>query len=305
MIEKGADVNSKNIFDKKKPFEKAFRKGTTPLIEASKNGFKEICHLLIEKGANVNTKKKKICGMLGFDYTAVNYALQYCYKEIAKLLIENEYDINDEDAYSAFLFASEMGYIDICILMIQKGININKITYGLSIASENGRKEICELLIQNGVDVNKFEYDYTPLMMASKNGHKEICELLIANGADVNSVSTHLDHYIDYTPLMFAIQGGHLEVCRLLIKNGANLYASTDYLEWAHNIVYHFGSRKYTPFKLSIVFGHKDICELLIDSGINVKRFGLYHLVLYKMNWNDLYKKVIWNYRKHMLAIYN
>ena len=79
LIEKGADVNIKNI--------KNFN--VTPLIYASRNGHKEVVELLIKNGALVDTKDKH-------GWTALMQASRNGHKEVAELLIDNKANVNVE-----------------------------------------------------------------------------------------------------------------------------------------------------------------------------------------------------------------
>ncbi len=289
----------------------SYTSGETALIYACRYGSKEICELLIEKGANVHYKD---------DYNGVSpliVATKEGQKHICELLIANGVDVNAKVSHingtdefynehyidlSALLVASKKGYKEICELLIKNGANVNITNkYGktpLMCASANGHKEICELLIEKGADKLT-----GALINATINGHREICELLIEKGANVNgkckkydcvcglyNKSTkheycweHKSKYGNMSVLMFAIINVQEDICKLLIANGADVESE---LLWACKI------RK------------RSICMSLIHLGAFVKPYGKAHLMMHELGWKDLYKKVVWNRRKHLIGLY-
>ena len=114
--------------------------------------------------------------------------------ELVKKLIEDGININFQDlttCYTALIYASQKGYLDICKLLIDSGADVNiQDKHGsspLMFTIISSKKDICELLIANGAGVNIQNcHGDTALTIASYQGKKEICELLINAGADVN-----------------------------------------------------------------------------------------------------------------------
>jgi ankyrin repeat protein len=138
LINLGVDVNIKD------------KNGSTALIYASRNGYKDIVELLLKYKADINIKNK-------FGNTALIYALRNGYKEIVELLLKYKADVNIKDNYGST---------------------------ALILASYNGHIEIVELLLKHGADVNIQNLSgNTALILASYNEHKEIVELLKRHGA--------------------------------------------------------------------------------------------------------------------------
>ena len=72
--------------------------GSTPLIEASRKGYKEIAKLLIENGADVNCKLEYTTDIESIEgWTSLHVAAAKGYKVIAELLIIKGADVNAMD----------------------------------------------------------------------------------------------------------------------------------------------------------------------------------------------------------------
>ncbi len=156
------------------------------LIDASREGRKDVVELLLAKGADVNAKTNT-------GTTALWMASAIGHKEVVQALLANGADVNakNNDGETAL-----MG------------------------ASRDGHKEVVQVLLANGADANamtNYYYDgETALMMASRKGHKEVVQALLAKGADVNAKSNDGE-----TALMGASRDGHKEVVGLLLDKGA------------------------------------------------------------------------------------
>jgi hypothetical protein len=126
----------------------------TPLHYAAENGYKEVCEVLIEYGADVDAKTK--------------------------------------DTWTPLYYAARNGHREVCEILIRHGANVNaKSQYGwtpLYSAARGGHEEVCEFLLESGAHVNaESKKGWTALHIAAHEGHKEACKILIDNGADVNA----------------------------------------------------------------------------------------------------------------------
>ncbi len=244
MIDEGADVKFSN------------EDGLTALYIASDNGFKEICALLIAKGADVNSGSVTIKGETTVIYNPLIGASYKGYKEICSLLIENGADVNVKRSMGGttpLIIATRQGHKEICSLLIEKGADMYSKNSALYNAVGNGHKEICEILIANGADVNNVEFNmfgsspqYTLLMIASFKGFKEICQILIANGANVNAKDS-----IGWTALMIATMWNKKDICELLIEKGADIKAEGTI----------------TAYKIASMKGYEALQDLLNEKG--------------------------------------
>src|SRR3989338_4266012 len=104
-------------------------------------------------------------------------------------------DVNaqDEDGWTALIWAVLDKHPETAKLLIDKGANVNaKSNNGwtpLLAAAYNGYAETAKLLIDKGANVNAKggAYGSVTLMSAAEQGHSEIVKLLIDKGAQVNA----------------------------------------------------------------------------------------------------------------------
>jgi len=140
--------------------------------------------MLIIAGANIETKNN-------FGNTVLTLAIQYGYKNVAKLFLN---------------------------LLNQKNIPVNLNTYNytssLMIAVSLGHKEIIELLLDIGIDINTTDpADNNALIMAVFFGHKEIVKLVLDRGADINAKNSEGE-----TALMLAKKSNFNDIAELIEK---------------------------------------------------------------------------------------
>jgi hypothetical protein len=170
-----ADVNSKQ------------KDGWTPLHFASHNGHKDVCALLLDRGADVHARNNA-------GQTALHFASQSGHKDVCVLLIEFRtwrslwirIDMNAKDCNGSTSLhsASLRGHPDVCGLLLDRGaskfLRDNDGETPLYRASHNGHKDVCALLLDRGADVDAKQKDgCTPLYIASGKGHKDVCALLL------------------------------------------------------------------------------------------------------------------------------
>ena len=145
LLNQGVDVNS-NAY------------GRTALLWAAQNKHMDIVRLLIEKGANVNTKDKNTGTPL--IYEVINGQL-----DMVKLLLDKGADLNmvsgPVDA-TALIYAVFQNNKDAVQFLVKRGADVNvKDKLGmtaLKYAVLAGNKEIGRILIENGAKEGKEEY---------------------------------------------------------------------------------------------------------------------------------------------------
>jgi len=111
--------------------------------------------------------------------------------------------------------------------LLTKGANVNATDAegytAIIYASAYGYVEIMKKLIAKGADVSKLRNDVNPVFAAVNNNNTVALDLLIAAGADINCIDIN-----GYTPLMFAAQEGYIESVEYLISKGAKIDAENN-----------------------------------------------------------------------------
>ncbi|MDD4431399.1 MAG: ankyrin repeat domain-containing protein [Bacteroidales bacterium] len=126
---------------------------STALIEACKNGNKDICLLLISKGAQIGLMDK-------YDNHPIHYACLNGHSDIAEILVQNGADVNI------------IGYC-----------RHTPLHYACS--KKRGNRKVIRKLISMGADVNRMGHDgWTPLMVLAENCLTGTMKELIDAGAD-------------------------------------------------------------------------------------------------------------------------
>jgi hypothetical protein len=128
------------------------RKEQTPLSWAAESGHTEIVQLLVEKGADIDSKD-------GSGRTALLWAAEKGHKEIVQILVEKGADIDSKNGSGqpVLLWAAGIGHKEIVQLLVEKGVDIDsRDGFGwtaLSLAVNNGYKEIVQLLVEKAVNI--------------------------------------------------------------------------------------------------------------------------------------------------------
>ncbi|ESA36348.1 ankyrin repeat protein [Leptolyngbya sp. Heron Island J] len=159
----------------------------TGLMWAAAEGYLPVVELLLQVGANVNTRNE-------VNYTAILYAAETDQRDIVLTLLDHgaQTDASVCNRYeeTILLLMARQGHADIVERLAQRGDNLhhtNKIgDTALYLAVNNGHAPTVASLIKLGANVNTANIGgWTPLMMASARGDIDIIEMLLAQGADV------------------------------------------------------------------------------------------------------------------------
>jgi ankyrin repeat protein len=165
--------------------------------------------------------------------TPLSWAAEGGYDAIIKLLLEKGADANskDEDGLTPLFWASRKGHqATVETLLATPGVEADPTATGgydvgrtpLSWAAEEGHEQVVELLLRNGAKADSFttgifDAGRTPLSWAAARGHEKVVELLLLNGAKADSFATGKDD-AGWTPLMYAAAYGREAVVKLLLK---------------------------------------------------------------------------------------
>ncbi|XP_077062293.1 poly [ADP-ribose] polymerase tankyrase-2-like isoform X3 [Siphateles boraxobius] len=226
---------------------------------------KEICELLLRKGANVNEKNKDFL-------TPLHLAAEKSHNDIIEVLVKHEAKVNAVDnlGQTALHRAAHRGHLQTCHMLLSAGCDplitsLQSIQEILQVgtftgdsdtdrqlleASKSGDlavvKKLCTLQSVNCRDLEGRQS--TPLHFAAGYNRVSVVEYLLLHGADV-----HAKDKGGLVPLHNACSYGHYEVAELLVIHGAVVNVAD---LW-----------KFTPLHEAAAKGKYEICKLLLQHG--------------------------------------
>lgn len=211
--------------------------------------------LLIDHGADVNLTSDTY-------WTPLQIACIDGFLEMAKLLIENDADVNKVGTPanlidSASSFSAPM-LSPLHLALLEDTTPYSDKAKRWVERRRQAKSEIAELLIKNGADVQAFAPDgFTPLHRAAQNGYSDICTLLIDHGAQVNDATkdTRLRTFAGYncTALFFASSNNDCKTAKTLLGNGADQNIMTNDESF--------------PLYVASQLGHCEMAKLLLENG--------------------------------------
>lgn len=197
----------------------------SPLHFAASKGHNEIVALLLENGAEVNSRN--YCGQ-----TAVMQACRYGHWEVVQTLQLFRCNVTRADYLSgrtALHFASINGHVR-CIRLLVADFVPSAPLDSLDGQDDDGNSK--NKLDQSALSrfVNKVaDGGITALHMAAVNGYFDCVQLLLDLGANVSTATFHYGTTMDLivvgagsTPLHYAACGGNLKCCQILLARGAS-----------------------------------------------------------------------------------
>ena len=161
--------------------------------------------------------------------TALHLAAESGHLDIVKLLLDCGANVNSRGNFdrAALHLAAESGHLDIVKLLLDCGANVNSRgnfdRTALHLAAESGHLDVVQLLLERGADIDiRAKNGRTALYFAAKSGHLDITKLLLERGADINIRAKS-----GRTALHLAAESGHLDLIELLLKRGADASITT------------------------------------------------------------------------------
>lgn len=274
LIEKGADVNSQNVY------------GQTALLLVVKSNMRSrgiveaIVDKLLAAGASVNTADN-------LRQTPLIIAASKSHWGVVRRLLEfgPDVDAKDDEGRTALMFAAKKNRSADAQMLLEAGANVNEVDEKgktpLIFATEKNLVEMVRLLSAGGADVNVMtKKGETPWRIATNRGYKETANLLIAAGADVpdsagsfvsaasigdsavlnvlfnRGVTVDVRDDAGSTALMRAAENGHCQIVDWLLKKGAWIEA----LDKAGATALHRAAER----------GNTETVRCLIEAGANL-----------------------------------
>ncbi len=177
LLETGAEVN---VDLHQEPWETM-----TTLAYASRHGYTDTIHLLLQAGANPNSPAKEHYGR-----TALQAAAEKGQENVVDILLEVGADVNappsSDRGVTALQAAAIGGYLRLARVLIEAGADVNAAAAeeegrtALEGAAEHGRIDMLQYLLNNGADIDgpgRAQYE-SAIKFAEANGHLSAGNLL-------------------------------------------------------------------------------------------------------------------------------
>ncbi|XP_056386197.1 poly [ADP-ribose] polymerase tankyrase-2 isoform X3 [Hyla sarda] len=236
---------------------------------------KQVCELLLRKGANVNEKTKDFL-------TTLHVAAEKGHNDVVEVLLKHEAKVNalDNLGQTSLHRAAHCGHLQTCRILLNSGCDPAIVSLQGFTALHMGNESVQQLL-QEGLSFSNTDADRqlleaakagdietvkklcnsqtvncrdvegrqsTPLHFAAGYNRVAVVEYLLQHGADV-----HAKDKGGLVPLHNACSYGHYEVADLLVKHGAVINVAD---LW-----------KFTPLHEAAAKGKYEICKLLLQHG--------------------------------------
>ncbi|XP_038620066.1 LOW QUALITY PROTEIN: poly [ADP-ribose] polymerase tankyrase-2 [Tachyglossus aculeatus] len=236
---------------------------------------KQVCELLLRKGANVNEKTKEFL-------TPLHVASEKAHNDVIEVVVKHEAKVNalDNLGQTPLHRAAHCGHLPTCRLLLSCGCDPSVVSLQGLTALQMGSESVQQLL-QEGIPLGNSDADRqlleaakagdvetvkrlctahsvncrdvegrqsTPLHFAAGYNRVSVVEYLLQHGADV-----HAKDKGGLVPLHNACSYGHYEVAELLVKHGAIVNVAD---LW-----------KFTPLHEAAAKGKYEICKLLLQHG--------------------------------------
>ncbi|CAM4639662.1 unnamed protein product [Lepidochelys olivacea] len=190
----------------------------TPLHAAAQKGYLEICHVLLQAGANINAVDKT-------RRTPLMEAVVSNQVETARYIVRRGGCVysKEEDGSTCLHHAAKCGNLAMVSLLLATGqVDVNAQDNGgwtpIIWAAEHKHIEVIRMLLTRGADVTLTDNEENIcLHWASFTGSAEIAEVLLNAQCDLHAVNCHGD-----TPLHIAARESFHDCVMLFLSRGAD-----------------------------------------------------------------------------------
>uniref|UniRef100_A0A8C6Z0D3 [histone H3]-lysine(9) N-methyltransferase n=1 Tax=Nothoprocta perdicaria TaxID=30464 RepID=A0A8C6Z0D3_NOTPE len=191
----------------------------TPLHAAAESGHVDICHMLIQAGANIDTCSED-------QRTPLMEAAENNHLETVKYLIKAGalMDPKDAEGSTCLHLAAKKGHYDVVQYLLSNGqMDVNCQDDGgwtpMIWATEYKHIELVKLLLAKGSDINiRDNEENICLHWAAFSGCVDIAEILLAAKCDLHAVNIHGD-----SPLHIAARENRYECVVLFLSRGSDV----------------------------------------------------------------------------------
>ncbi|KAM6964781.1 histone-lysine N-methyltransferase EHMT1a [Aplochiton taeniatus] len=191
----------------------------TPLHAAAAGGYQEICHMLVQAGANLDMFDEE-------QRTPLMDACEFNHLDTVKYLQRAGAAISHKDykGSTCLHLAAKLGHCDVVHHLLSKASKyINYQDDGgwtpITWAIEYKHKELVHLLLSKGADVNmRDKEENVCLHWVALSGCDDIAQLLLDARCDLQAANYHGD-----TPLHIAARENHMECVTLFLSCGADV----------------------------------------------------------------------------------
>uniref|UniRef100_A0A4W6G3Z0 Euchromatic histone-lysine N-methyltransferase 1a n=1 Tax=Lates calcarifer TaxID=8187 RepID=A0A4W6G3Z0_LATCA len=192
----------------------------TPLHAAAAEGHQEICHMLVQAGANLDMfdEEQKTPLMVACENNHLD-TVMYLLRAGGTL-----YSRHDIMGFTCLHLAAKLGHYDIVHHLLSKASKyINCQDEGgwtpITWAIEYKHKELVYLLLARGADVNiRDKEENVCLHWAALTGCDDVAQSLLDAQCDLSAVNIHGD-----SPLHVAARENHLQCVMLFLSRGADV----------------------------------------------------------------------------------
>ena len=243
----------KQILDNKKVKidSKHGKHGETALHAASKNENVNICELLIENGAYLNSVNDK-------NDTPLHISSQKGSIKIYTLLSGYGADLyrRGNESMSVLDMAAKNGHLNLCKILLEKDnfdVNVtdDHKRIPLHFSAMNGCCELFQFLLDMGSVVDlKANDGCNCLHIAAGNGHLSLYKRLLEN----HSFNVNMADDDGWTPLHFSARNGDYDLFQYFLDKGSNIFLKT--------------KDESNCLQIAADEGHLDFCKILLEKSI-------------------------------------